>query len=547
MPRSRERNLLDRAGATEARALSNSRLPHVGVRRIVLPARAGIVRVVEIDPASFRCSRLAGQLADQWVEIASGLSRSVIEIHRQALASYLTYVDETSDSRLSLDKRPAQVVQTLGAWTKSLVTQYDSKSILPYRMSNVVQTQMAGAAADGIITDDVLSAYVQGPALLPKRVAPPLDEFSADELKQVVLAARAHIRAVHKIRDWATAIVSAHQSGLIVDPDQQRLAAMLNAATLSEPVARHPDWSIESLVNQFPAEASATYTQPKWVRAWCVRAVMPTSIDLQAFRILLLAGTGASADEFSALRTTDIEWTGGGVRLQLTKSRAQRSKGRFFSGVSDSRRWSVPGIVESLLAFTEPARAVAAEELRDHVWLSVTDARRDSDNRSVPKPADFTQGRASFSNWIELAQSTFGLGEVSTPHDIRRIRKTKVTERAIQLKGMMADIAGDDHTTQVFFTHYAHTTTLKVYSASVVSRFQTTLADAVKTGFTAFLDKRSAVPLFHCCAVSYPSMPAKPATSARVRSTWVWSTAETHTIRRSPPKASCAAPRPCRA
>lgn len=495
MPRSRERETLDQSGATEAHASNDLRLSHIGVRRITLPPRAGLTRAVEIDPTSFRCSRLAGQLADQWVDIASGLSRSVIEVHRQALVSYLNYVDEVGCSAASLDKRPAQVVQTLGSWTKSLVTQYDSTSTLPYRMSNVVQTQIAGAVADGIVIDDVLAAYAQGPALLPKRVAQPLDEFSGDELKQIVLAARAHVRAALKIREWAAAMINAAQSGLIVDPDQQRVASMLSAASTGEPVVRDPEWAIESLVDQFPAEAKTIYTQPKWVRAWCVRATMPTSIDLLAFRILLLAGTGVSADELSALVTSDIEWTDKGVRLQLKKSRARRSKGRFFAGGPDSRRWSVPGLLELLLAFTEPARAVTTEGFRDHVWLAVTDARRDSSDRSLPWPADFTRGRASFASWIALAQSAFGLGGVSTPHDLRRIRKTKVAERAIQFKGVMADIAGDDHTTKVFFTHYAHTTSLKVYSASVVSRFQTTLAEAVRTGFTAFTDKRSAVPL----------------------------------------------------
>lgn len=60
---------------------------------------------------------------------------------------------------------------------------------------------------------------------------------------------------------------------------------------------------------------------------------------------------------------------------------------------------------------------------------------------------------------------------------------------------MFADIAGDEHTTRVFYTHYAHTTSLKVYSASVVSRFQRSLADAVTSGFTAFLKPRAEVPL----------------------------------------------------
>lgn len=516
MPRGRERKPLDRAGAAKAGLLATP-MPSIGVRRIALPARSGKQRTVEIDPARFRCARLASQLSDQWIEIASGMSRSVVEVQRQALVNYLEYVDEKRISPISLDQHPGAVVASLSLWAKFILTQYDSKSIMPYRMCNIVQTQMTCAMADGVISDEVLAAYVQGPALVEKPRSRPLDEFSKDELQQMVLAARAHVRATRSIRRWAVKTVQDDLAGSISDPSHRCVARMLQDAALGHPVVMPREWNTATLLQHFPAEAWTLYPSPGGAPnklsapLWCVRSMLPLERDLTPFRILLLAATGATADEISSLRTSDIEWDEDGIRLQMTKARANRSKGRFFAGTSRNRGWNVPAMVQSLIDYTEPARAIGVMD--DHaLWMAVS-GYRVGENR-LPRPVAFGTGTASLAEWVRSLPAEYGLGELSTPHDVRRIRKTKVSERAVNLQGVMGDIAGDDHTTQVFFNHYAHTTTLKVYSANVISRFQTSLADAVKTGFTAFLSHRSKVPL----ATLTEALPMERAQAASLRS-----------------------------
>ncbi|SIC31525.1 Uncharacterised protein [Mycobacteroides abscessus subsp. bolletii] len=519
MPRNYERKVLDRRGADEAVAATNLQMGSVGIRRITMPVAADRKRAKEIDPARYGCARLAAQLADQWIEIASGMSRSVVEVHQQALESFLTFVDSTGNSHASLDREPSVVVTMLSEWTKSLLPQYDPASVMPYRMANIVQSQMAAAVADGVISDGVLTAYVQGPSLLPKPVTRPLDEYSSDELKQIVLAARAHVRAARKIRAWAGEMVHAYETDSISALSRHCVAEMLCAAAAGQPVITSPEGSMASQLEHFPAAAWSLYHLSRAggrrsrVASWCARAVLPAVGDLVAFRLLLLAGTGVSPAEISSLRVSDIEWTDEGVRLQLTKARAGRSQGRFFVGSPTGRGWDVPGVLQTLLDYTEPARALVSEELRDQVWLAVPD-RHDAELRFVPRAVMFGTDSGAMTNWIDSVRGVYDLGEISTPHDVRRIRKTKVAERAINLRGSLADIAGDDHTTKVFFAHYAHTTTLRVYSASVISRVQSALVDAVKTGFTAFVGQRSQVPL----AALTEALPLEPKQARSLRS-----------------------------
>lgn len=519
MPRNYERRALDRAGADRAGAATSSRMRSVGVRRIVLQVAVGRQRAAEIDPSHYGCTRLAGQLADQWVQIALGMSRSVVEVHRQALDSFLRFVDASGESRASLDREPAVVVSMLSRWTKYLLNQYDSASFMPYRMSTIVQSQMAGAVTDGVITDDVLTAYVQGPALIAKPASKPLDEFSSIEIKQIVLAARAHVRAARKIRAWADATLRAYGAGSIRDPFRLSVAQMLSAAAAGQPVVRPSQRDVSPELECFPAEAWALYYQSRVVgmqprvTTWCARAVLPTVGDLFAFRVLLLAGTGVSPAEISSLTLSDIEWVQEGVRLQLTKARAGRSHGRFFVGSPTGHGWDVPGVLQNLMDYTDAARVLAPEDLRGQLWLAVPD-RLDAELRFSPRSAVFGSGSGAMGNWIDAVRGVYDLGEISMPHDVRRIRKAKVAERAINLRGALADIAGDDHTTKVFFAHYAHTTTLKVYSASVISRVQSTLTEAVKTGFTAFVGQRSKVPL----AALTEALPLKPQQARSLRS-----------------------------
>ncbi|GAA2396430.1 site-specific integrase [Mycolicibacterium llatzerense] len=505
MPAKNERKTFNREAADATRAVTRKRLPTVGIREVRHSGWGRGAGAAQIDPRAYRCARLAGQLADQWEQIAAGQSRSVVAVHRQALDAYLDYVANSEDWSASLDKNPAAVVRTLYAWTRTLIDNYDEVSIMPHRLSNIIQTQIAGATADGIVTDSVLAAVAQGPSLVRKPSTQQLDEFTKDELNNIVRAARAHVRAIRATRRWAQATIEQYDAGTLTDPRLCWIAQMMKRAQVGEPVDRPPDkWSSASLNELFPNNVqklfrSGTSTAKgrgggSSVPAWCRRAVLPYATDLTPFRLLLMVGTGVSADELTSLCISDIEWTDDGVRLQMTKARAQRSKGRFFPGAPGNSGWSVPNVLRYLVEYTQPARRLASDDLINQLWIRVYESAKD-ERAYRPAPASFGARNTTLHQWINTAQSVYELAPISSPHDVRRIRKAKVSQRAIDLGGVVADIAGDDHTTRVFHQHYAHTTSLKVYAAKVMSRFQTTLAEAVTTGFTAFLSARSAVPL----------------------------------------------------
>ncbi|CDO91615.1 hypothetical protein BN1232_06334 [Mycobacterium lentiflavum] len=476
-------------------------MPAVGIRRVVVLDKFGQASLCEINPDNYRCKRLAAQLADQWAHMATGLSRSAVYAHWQASDRYLNFVVAQGYSHVSLNETPEAVVTTLSAWSKSLLGKYGATSKVPYRLTNIVQAQLASAVSDGVVTDGVLCALALGPALIKRPVDRPLDEFGKAELQRMVLAARAHIRALRAIRDWAAKLIEANEHDGITDMAQRTVAEMLAMATSGSPVVVSGALDNTEMLAHFPAEAWSLYRPPSALansgpsaKGWCVRAVMPATVDLTPFRVLLLATTGIAADEISSLRISDIEWQADGVRLQTNKPRAGRSKGRFFP-VSQGGGWSVSGVLESLLEHTRTARALASGQISGELWLSVNWQRPDAECRYLPRQLRQASATTSLGYWLQRVGGVHEVGEVSLPHDLRRIRKAKLSERAIGLQGMFADIAGDEHTTRVFYTHYAHTTSLKVYSASVVSRFQRSLADAVTSGFTAFLKPRAEVPL----------------------------------------------------
>ena len=70
---------------------------------------------------------------------------------------------------------------------------------------------------------------------------------------------------------------------------------------------------------------------------WLVSQLYPSHLDLHAYRVLLVAATGYTPEEVTALTDTDVEFLPSGVRLTLTKQRAQRVRHRTF-GTEAARR-----------------------------------------------------------------------------------------------------------------------------------------------------------------------------------------------------------------
>ena len=72
-----------------------ARAGRIGIRLVRAADQAGTLRDIAFDPNEFQCARLAGELADEWVDYAetSGISRKSVSLGRRAIRSFCTKAD----------------------------------------------------------------------------------------------------------------------------------------------------------------------------------------------------------------------------------------------------------------------------------------------------------------------------------------------------------------------------------------------------------------------------------------------------------------------
>ena len=237
-------------------------------------------------------------------------------------------------------------------------------------------------------------------------------------------------------------------------------------------------------VQRWPSELRACIEQsdrpiyPGLAKIILVRRLVgqlyPSHLDLHAYRVLLVAATGYTPEEVTALTDTDVEFLPTGVRLTLTKQRAQRVRHRTFGtepspdndvepvDFTDRPHREVGAIIKHLTHVTAQARLQAPDAAgRLFVAASVTQAY---ELRIAPWAAN--KERSGFADWLAAA----GVAVDGAP-DIRRLRKSTKVEKAIAFGGRIADAANDHHE-EVFRGHYAQGTTLRVMSGRVITTAQ---------------------------------------------------------------------------
>lgn len=148
---------------------------------------------------------------------------------------------------------------------------------------------------------------------------------------------------------------------------------------------------------------------------WLVSQLYPSHLDLHAYRVLLVAATGYTPEEVTALTDTDVEFLPTGVRLTLTKQRAQRVRHRTFGtepspdndgeavdDFTDRPHREVGAIIRRLTRVTERARSRAPDSVgRLFVAASVTQRYELRITPWVPN-----KERSSFVDWLAAAQVT---------------------------------------------------------------------------------------------------------------------------------------------
>jgi hypothetical protein len=417
-------------------------------------------RRTRINPGDYACAALAGQLADEWADYARIAALRDACSLAVSIRAFARSVDsragaEQADPRgIRLDGDAVDLARMIDDWERAMKAQYPGTSQQPYwnvtRLLRLIQHRVA----KGRPVAGRLRARAESPPLFAKPPGQPLDEFSNRERIALQAAARTAVRAMHQRLREGRALL---QRG--ADPD---IAGWSEPANLL--------WALDR----------GTLTVER-MRRHLPRRLLDWPPGLLG---LVPAGMQATCQSvLHDLRLEDIEFTDGAVRLTQAKHRAHRVRGiQYRQQLPDADavpgqaqpsqyprcgRWDVPGLLRQILDVTSAARDLPGAP----AWLFITVGPQADDTPPVPHVPSFSTPRTTFSWWINTRKDGEGLA-ISAPHDIRRLRKTMKTAAVAALGGTLADLAGDDHSVEVFRGHYAHGTTAHVLSGKAINRAQ---------------------------------------------------------------------------
>jgi hypothetical protein len=468
-----------------AQETNESTAPRIGIRLVRAVRQSGTTREITFDPSEFRCARLAGELADEWVaytEISRVSDKSAAH-GRRAIQHFCTTADlllGENAHRATMTRERPDIATVLAEWERTLPSSFRAGSTTPAAYAGVVRAYIGRRAQHGQrpVTQNLLR-LVDGAIGVPWGNSQELDEFSRADKRALV---RAGWAGAHQLEDrlttgWASA-------GQGRDPAQYGWTDTTNLlwGLANQRISPRDISTNLPVVSDWPAELRACIERSdrplvpglaKIVLArWLVSQLYPTHRDLHAYRVLLVAGTGHAPEEVTALTEGDVEFLPSGVRLTLTKRRAQHLRYRTFGTLTpvdgegveftDRPHHEVAAIIQHLMRVTARARTrIGNADGRLFVAASITQA---FELRLAPWAPN--KERSGFVDWL----TALGVTVTGAP-DIRRLRKSTKVEKAIAFGGRIADVA-DDHHEQVFRGHYAQGTTLRMMSGRVITAAQ---------------------------------------------------------------------------
>ncbi|WP_033819453.1 MULTISPECIES: hypothetical protein [unclassified Kitasatospora] len=455
----------------------------IGPRVVEIPRQ-----LVAVDPSGFYCSRLAMQLADEWVEyVAATAITTHARVYHLAITRFCKYVDkELGSAAEAVSLTDPRLLDLLLKWELSLPESYAPSSTYP--------GLLAGALRVLIIRRDdhperpvapELARLARGPGLLGSGEKTERDEFTRQEKRALVRAAWQSVHATRKRVEegWALAGEGRH-------PDQGSWTSIpdllwgfaherITPRDIHRLVPPPREWPSE--LRTFAAGPDEVFV-PQAARRQLARQLFarlyPHNLDLHAFRILLMDATGHASEEVTGFGETEVEFLPKGVRLTLLKNRAERRRHRAFRDQSapveagpdegaDGQltvnwpRREASEVVRQLMDMTARVRA-KAPHITHTLFVTATVRNDFTAVFNEWKPVS----KSSFSNWLDAA----GV-EITGDRHIGRMRKSVKVEKAIVTEGRIS-AAADDHTEETFATHYAQGTTLRIMSGRTIATAQ---------------------------------------------------------------------------
>ncbi|MFF2511705.1 hypothetical protein [Streptomyces sp. NPDC058086] len=484
MPKERRKGRTKEERARLRSALANPVPPGgIGPRVVEIP---GVLMAV--DPSDFGCSRLAMELADEWVEYVAATAITMhARVYYLAITRFCKFVDKElgpASEAVSLSDR--SLCDLLLKWELALPETYAETSTYPGMLAGVVRVLIIRRDdhRDRPVAPD-LARLARGPALLGSGEKQERDEFKRQEKRALV---RAAWKSVHATRTrleegWGLTAQGCHpeQGSWTSIPDllwglAHEQIALTDIHQLVPPPG---EWPPD--LKEFGAGPGRVFVA-QVARVQLARKLFarlyPNTFDLHAFRILLMDATGYTSEEVTGFGETEVEFLPKGVRLTLLKKRAERRRHRAFHDRPATKEPAPEEDSDGQLTVDWPRRE-ASEVVRQ--LMDVT-ARVRAKAPNVTNTLFVTATVQSnftvvFDEWKPVAHSSFrhwlaavGVEIEGDPH-IGRMRKSVKVEKAIVTEGRISATA-DDHAEETFARHYAQGTTLRIMSGRTIATAQ---------------------------------------------------------------------------
>ncbi|MGX6741239.1 hypothetical protein [Streptomyces peucetius] len=442
-----------------------------------------------LDPADYRCSLLAMQLADEWVEyVAATAIGPHAKNYRRAIELVCRYMDQALGPHAEhASLADPSLFDTLLKWELSLPEGYAEGSTGPYLMASSLRVLI-------IRRDDhpdrpvaaVLARLARGPVLLGSGESTERDEFTRQEKRAVVRAAWKSIHATRKRLEngWALAGQGRHpeRGSWTSIPDllwglaHEKIAAG-DFRQFMPPSRQWPQKLQEAVAG--PGKVPHSGTARVQLARWLFAQLYPATFDLHAFRVLLMDATGYTSEEVTGFGEADVEFLPKGIRLTLLKNRAERLRHRAFRDQTPpdvpapevdadgkiTMNWprrEASEVVRQLLDLTARVRA-KTPHITDTLFVS---AAVHPNYTAVFDRWHPGSPRGRFPDWLAAMDV-----EIKGDPHIGRMRKSVKVEKAIVTEGRIA-AAADDHTEETFAGHYAQGTTLRILSGRTITTAQ---------------------------------------------------------------------------
>lgn len=430
-----------------------------------------------IDPGAFVAEMFVAELADAWKECSEtgAYAPGFVVSRSSAIRSVGNYLTEDSDRFLTMLGNGTQVVERLHDWELAMVEKFPPPSTRAKTLGGMVRHQISyflqAQGIDGGPLADWASAQVLDGR---PHESVPLDEFSNDERLQLERACREIVRATEARLAHGDALLEMGR-----DPRRYGWDSVENVLWALRHLPYEKSFRAFLLSGSGQLDAHEVdrlsgirrlegRTKAPFIVESVGAFLVPDADYLIAARVLLHLKTGWSPEESRTLRRNDLVFEPDQIRVRATKLRAQRIRWHTLTSSDDHQwGWKAGDLLRRTRHALRHAHALTPDE--PMFWVSGFRSYPGCAEHEYPqfvvRPNRF-DGNNSLGGFIERNAL-----DITRPHDMRRLRKTVKSARAILL-GTLSGAAGDDQTVEVFRGHYAQTTTVHTIAAQTVLRAQ---------------------------------------------------------------------------